>query len=273
MPLTSVVEYLHDRLHQLHPTSRLSEQAGFRYRQGMLTAGIAGFKLIPDQVPVVRASDGSVFAYSAQLKVESSRGHPMKAEALYVHAWEAADVLFLDRFLRTFHALHHLNLGHDEDEWLVLGVHLRHVSALPEQHGQVFQELLHRLGLAPGQVILRLNGRALQRDPHVQLAARSFAAHGYQLLVHHPDTQDTDWPLLRSLGVRWLIPDIPGSVFRREWEGLDAWSRQARAQGIALWADGIDRAGALERANTLAVTLVEGNLFRDVAALRIGRVS
>ena len=273
MPLTTVVDYLNDRLHQLHPTARLREQAGFRYRQGQLSAGIAGFRLIPHQVPVVRTGDGAVVAYSAHPRVESSRGHPMKPEALYVHAWDAEDVLFLDRFLRTFHALHHLSAGHDTDAWLVLGVHLRHLSALPEQHGQVFQELLHRLGLEPSQVVLRLNGRALQQDPHVQAAARSFARHGYRLLATRPALDDTDWSVLHELGVGWVVTDLPPYIWRHDQDALLDWSRQAQDRGVGLWIDRIDTPEALERAQALGAELIEGELFRAVADLRVREAS
>lgn len=273
MPLTSVIEYLEQRLHELHPASRLSAQAGFRYRQGHLTAGIACFRLIPDQVPVVRVSDGAILGYSAQLRVESSRGHPMKPEALYVHAWDAEDVIFLDRFLRTFHALHHLNLGHDSGEWLVVGVHLRHLGALPEQHGQVFLDLLHRLGIASSQVVLRLQARALQRDPHVQAAARSFVAHGYRLLALRPDRDDTDWALLRALGVGWVAPDVAAADFPHRWHDLVYWAREARDQGVGLWVDRVGTPEALGRARELGADLAEGELLRPVAAWRAGAVS
>ncbi|TCT19432.1 EAL domain-containing protein [Thiobaca trueperi] len=269
MPLSSVVEYLNERLHQLHPTARLSQQAGFRYHNRVLTAGIAGFRLFPHQVPVVRPADGALVAYRAQLRVETSRGHPMRPESLYVHAWDAEDVLFLDRFLRTFHALHHLSEGHDADAWLAVDVHLRHVSAIPEQHGQVFQELLHRLGLAPAQVVLRLNGRALQQDPHVQAAARSFIGHGYRLLATRPDVEDTDWTLLRELGVGWVGIPVPTLASRHGQETLSAWGRQAQSHGIGLWIERIASAEALERAQALGAELVEGELFQAVAHLPI----
>lgn len=273
MPLSSVVEYLNERLHQLHPTARLSQQAGFRYRNRVLTAGIAGFRLIPHQVPVVRATDGALVAYRAQLRVETSRGHPMRPESLYVHAWDAEDVLFLDRFLRTFHALHHLSEGHDANAWLVLDVHLRHVSAIPEQHGQVFQELLHRLGLEPDQVVLRLSGRALQQDPHVQAAARSFIGHGYRLLASNPDVEDTDWTLLRELGAGWVATPVPTLVSRHDQETLSAWSRQAKAHDIGLWIERVADAETLECAQALGADLVEGELFQAVAHLPIREAS
>ncbi len=273
MPLSSVVEYLNERLHQLHPTARLSQQAGFRYRNRVLTAGIAGFRLFPHQAPVVRSTDGAIIACRAQLRVETSRGHPMRPESLYVHAWDAEDVLFLDRFLRTFHALHHLSEGHDADAWLVVDVHLRHVSAIPEQHGQVFQELLHRLGLEPGQVVLRLNGRALQQDPHVQAAARSFIGHGYRLLASNPDVEKTDWGLLREIGVGWVATSVPPILSSHDQEILNTWGRQAQSHGIGLWIERIASAEALERAQALGAELVEGDLFQAVAHLPIREAS
>ncbi len=81
---------------------------------------------------------------------------------------------------------------------------MRHVAALPEHHGEVFETLLHRFGLRTDQVVLRLDGRALHADPHVQVAARSFTSYGYRLLAAGLDIDHTDLNLLHALGVRWV---------------------------------------------------------------------
>ncbi len=263
MPLTQVVEYLNERLHQLHPAAGLRKQAGFRYRNGVLTAGVASFRLRPEQVPVVRAIDGERVAYSARCFVETGRGHPVRAEALYVQAWDPEDVVFLDRFLRVFHALHHLGCGHEPGASLALDVHLRHVSAVPEQHGQVFEDLLARLGLIPSQILLRLDGRALQRDPHVQDAALSFARRGYRLVATRPDFGETDWELLHRIGVRWVLQDVAALRGIRDQGVLNDWLARAEAQGLGIWLDKIAHPSDLTEATAFGAELVEGDRFRD----------
>lgn len=257
MPLTSVVSYLDQRLRELHPRSPLSARTRLRLHGQRVSGRMAEYRLVPRQAPVLAAATGTVFAWRAKLLVESDSGHRALPESLYVHAWDEDDVVFLDRFLRTLHALHHLSLGPEREGQLALDVHLRHVAALPEQHGRVFESLLHRLGLTPERILIRLSGRALQEDPHVRHAARSFARRGYGLVAARPDIADTDWELLRSLGIRWIAPDADAL----ERAGATDWTRRARAHGIGLWLDAIGSAEAIVRARRLGADAIEGALW------------
>jgi len=263
MPLSSVVDYYNVRLPELHPRAHLRQRASYRLHRGLLTAQIAGFFLTPYLVPVVHAATGALFGQRAKLLVRTEDGQLAPPESLYVQAWDAEDVVFLDRFLRTFHALNHLHLGHDGRELLVLDVHLRHVAALPAHHGEVFETLLHRFGLRTDQVVLRLDARALHADPHVQEAARSFAGYGYRLLATRSDLEHTDWDLLETLGVRWVAPQV------QDLEALDRrgdrWGQQTGAGRIGLWLEGIDDPQALARARALGAALIEGNQSSRVA--------
>ena len=261
MPLTEVVEYFNQHLPEFHPHARLSSGAQFECRDGRVGARVAGCQLRPQQALVLVRATGEVFGWSGKVAAESATGQRVLPETLYVQAWDSEDVIFLDRFLRTLHALHHLSLGDDRDGLLALDVHLRHVAALPERHGQVFETLLHRLGLAPCQIVLRLPGAALQRDPHVRAAALSFARRGYGLLAARPPIADTDWALLRALGVQWVTPAAVA------WQGADYavvlghWAQQAQDQGIGLWLDGIGSPAAVARAADLGADLIEGDLI------------
>ncbi len=269
MPLSSVVDYYNVRLPELHPRAHLRQRASYRLHRGLLTAQIAGFFLTPYLVPVVHAATGALFGQRAKLLVRTEDGQLAPPESLYVQAWDAEDVVFLDRFLRTFHALNHLHLGHDGRELLVLDVHLRHVAALPAHHGEVFETLLHRFGLRTDQVVLRLDARALHADPHVQEAARSFAGYGYRLLATRSDLEHTDWDLLDTLGVRWVAlrdQDLE-ALYRRG----DQWRQQTGAGRIGLWLEGIDDPQALARARALGAALIEGNQSSRVARQALPR--
>ena len=261
MPLTSVVQYFNEHLPDFHPQAQLGRDACFECLAGRVSARVAGYRLFPRQAPVLVTGTGEVFGWSGKVLIESDDGRRVSAKSLYVHAWDSEDVIFLDRFLRTLHALHHLSLGDDRDGLLALDVHLRHVAALPERHGQVFETLLHRLGLAPCQIVLRLPGAALQGDPHVRAAALSFVRRGYGLLAARPPIADTDWALLRALGVQWVTPAAVA------WQGADYavvlghWAQQAQDQGIGLWLDGIGSPAAVARAADLGADLIEGDLI------------
>jgi EAL domain-containing protein (putative c-di-GMP-specific phosphodiesterase class I) len=259
MSLTCLIDDLNVRLPALHPHTRLHQQAGYRLDHGKLTAEVAGFLLTPYLVPVVHAATGERFGQRGRLWVRTRDGLPVTPETLYVQAWDAEDVVYLDRFLRTLQALNHVHQGHDGREPLVLDVHLRHVAALSAHHGAVFETLLDLLGLRPTQVVLRLDGRALHGDVHVQQAARSFAGHGYQLLASRPDIDDTDWDLMGSLGVRWVSPH---HRYLEAWPSRRPWGRwrQAKTGRIGLWFDGIDSPEAFRRARALGADLIEGDL-------------
>ena len=258
MPLTSVVDYLNGRLSALHPRAHLRQRARYRIHRGSLTAEVAGFVLTPALMPVVKASTGEVFGQRARLHVKTHDGQSAPPESLYVQAWDAEDVLYLDRFLRTFQALNYLHQGYDGREPLALDVHLRHLAAQPEHHGEVFETLLHHLGLRPDQVILRLDGPALHLDPHVQGAARSFRSHGYRLVAVRPDIEHTDWDLLRSLGVHWVSPhhrDLETWLSR----GPQDHRGPATPEGpIGWWLDGLDSPRGLAQARALGADLIEG---------------
>jgi hypothetical protein len=254
MPLTHVIDYFNDYLPALHPRAHLGRQATFRLIDGRVSAQVAGCRLTPWQTPVLVRATGERFGWSARLRVQSAAGQPMLPEGLYVHAWDAEDVIFLDRFLRTLHALHHLSLGEGRSGLLALDVHVRHVAALPEQHGQVFEALLYRLGLMPPQIVLRLAGTALQQDPHVQAAARSFSGRGYGLLAVRPSPAELDWAGLRTLGVRWVTPD-PATWLATA--SPDGWARAARAEGITLWVERAGDPGTRSAAAVLDAELIE----------------
>lgn len=265
MPLADVVQYFNQRLPELHPLAHLSSQARLQLRNGRVAARIGGFRLIPRQLPVVTVAAGEPFAWSAKLLAESQSGRRAIPETLYVQAWDSEDVIFLDRFLRTLHALHHLSLGPERPGLLAVDVHLRHVAALPEQHGRVFETLLRQLGLEPSQIVLRLSGSALQHDPHVRDAASSFSRRGYGLLATRPDLADADWSLLRSVGVQWVAPDPAVLAGPDPWTVAEDWSVQAKAHGIGLWLDGVEGSRAIARASELGADLIEGVLWEPIS--------
>ena len=260
MPLTSVVDYLNGRLSELHPRAHLRQRASYRIHRGSLGAEVAGFVLKPALMPVVAAATGELFGQRARLFVQTHDGQSAPPESLYVQAWDAEDVLYLDRFLRTFQALNYLHQGHDGREPLALDVHLRHLAAQPEHHGEVFETLLHHLGLRPDQVILRLDGQALHRDPHVQGAARSFTGHGYRLVAVRPDIERTDWDLLRSLGVHWVSPHHRDLEALLSLKAQDHLGHETAAGHIGLWLDGIDSPRGLAMARALGADLIDGEM-------------
>lgn len=252
MPLARVVDYLNANHDLFHPRTRLGERSSYRFEQGRLTANIGTLRLRSYQVPIVDVGRGAVVAHRARLRVTHPSGREQHPESLYLHAWDGSEVIFLDRFLRTLHALEHLNRPYSAGDPLVVDVHARHVAAVPGDHGAAFEGLLAQLGLAREQIVLRLHGPHLLRDEHSQRAAISFAARGYRLLAAELPPQATDWERLRTLGVGWASPAADAVA-----ETLRPWLAAARDHGIATLLEADAPGSTSERARRLGFALAE----------------
>lgn len=259
MPLTEVVHYLNQHLPKLHPQAALGRHSRFVYTHGRITAQIAGFTLIPYQLALVYAKPVRypIFGRFGHFMIEAGHGGWMHPESIYIHATDVDDIVFLDRFLRIFHALYHLSQTRDRREYLALAVHLRHVGAVQDQHGLIFEGLLQTLGLAPTQIILKLPTASLQQDRHVRQAAQNFLARGYRLAAAGlPD--DTEVSVLAKLGVNWVCVDKE-TLARKAKDAASALA-QLHAHSVRLWVTQVtDRAG-IEWTQAYPDSLVEGQL-------------
>ncbi|OBX37355.1 hypothetical protein A8U91_01715 [Halomonas elongata] len=179
-------------------------------------------------------------------------------------------MIFLDRFLRVLHALHHLSCHGIDALPLVVDVHWRHLQAVEASHGAVFEELLARLGIHPSQVVLRMSALRLLADPHARDASRSFQDHGYPLLAHGVplDAEPQAWHLLLEAGVEWVTPEPNAMILarrgREHWSRLIQWNREARAVGMTDWWPGLDTPGVLGQVSQLEPTLVSGSLLGEI---------
>ena len=265
MPLTYAVEYYNLWLPELHPEASLRHRAYYQYHKGQISANLLDFVITPYRVPLIQANTRAIFGHRAHLQVQDLDGRQYHPESLYVQAWNAHDVVFLDRFLRTLHALNHIQHRHDESQPVVMDVHLRHLAAVSEHHGEVFDELLMGLGLSPQHLILRLNGRSLQGDCHVQQAAKSFASRGYRLLAARPEIIYGDWEVLQRLDLDWISihpSDLRQRIFPRRLN--DSHHPPPTVDhGIRLWIEGVNSAEALHSALWLNADVIEEDISSD----------
>jgi hypothetical protein len=152
----------------------------------------------------------------------------------------------------------------------VVGVHWRHLQAVEDSHGAVFEALLAQLGLHPREVVLRLSALRLMTDTHAREAGRSFRRHGYQLLAHGVplDTEPSVWRLLVESGAGWVTPESHAMSLARRgreyWPRIAQWNREARAAGLTVWWPGLDTPGDLGAVTPLEPTLVSGSLLGDM---------
>ncbi|MFC0338185.1 hypothetical protein SAMN05421848_2448 [Kushneria avicenniae] len=246
MPLTSVVAYFNQHLASFNPASSLHCQAEIHYAshhlEGGISARLGDLTLIPD-MRAIRTPGGDIMGWEGELMVQDGHQRSLRREALYLYAWDSEDIVFVDRFLRVLHALHYLhclsmaplNALRGHDQWqLMLDVHWRHMRAVHDAHGEVFEGLLQRLGLSTRQIVLRLQAPMLIEDSHAHAAVRSFIQRGYTLLVDHLSVDDPAWSLMQSLGVCWVSPDTGRwqSHHTGQWVRHDQWVREAHRHGL-----------------------------------------
>ncbi|HVL00348.1 MAG TPA: hypothetical protein VM553_11085 [Dongiaceae bacterium] len=247
MPLTYVVEHLNRQLSDLHPASLLKNKSRFFYDNRKVSATVGSFQLEPRHFPVLDPVTGATVARDTRLVVRDSQGKEQGADILYLQAWDAADVIFLDRFIRTLHALHHIDTANPGTESLILDVHVRHLAAVPTAHGQVFEQLLDTLGLNPRQIIFRIDAELVLSMPEVLLATRNFLLCGYTLLAHFEQPDNYSLVTLGSIGFRWASVASPAATPQQGHAGVQEWIATARKAGlITLGPSDVPRLGSDE---------------------------
>ena len=258
MPLTQVVDYFNTHLETLNPRASLQRHAYFHYRAGRVSAELGGMSLQPFQQPILDLTTQAIAGWESKIRVVGQRHRRYSVEDLYFLAWDKEDVVFLDRFLRVLHALHHLSRHTVEAPPLVVDVHWRHIQAVEASHGLVFETLLARLGVSPGQMVLRLRGDLLLAEAHVQQAAHSFHQRGYILLAHELPSvvEESGWQTLKECGVHWVTPESQAFGDRR-------WHQQALATGLKVWWSGVEQPAELELAQHTGIVLVSGSLVEE----------
>ncbi|WP_413615387.1 hypothetical protein [Halomonas cupida] len=269
MPLTSVIDYFNAHLDTFNPQASLHRHARFRYENGQVSAAVAGKHVRPRQQPILEPAGLSTVAHDSRIQIVEPHSAQETTDPLYFFSWDSEDVVFLDRFLRVLHALHHMSRHGIDASPLVVDVHWRHLQAVEASHGAVFEALLAHLGLHPRELVLRLNALRLLTDVHAREAARSFQRHGYHLLAHGvpQDAEPSAWRLLLETGAEWVTPEPHAmNVARRgreHWPRLTQWNLEARAAGLTVWWPEINEPGDLECVLQLDPVLVSGNLLGD----------
>lgn len=218
MPLTQVIDYFNAHLEAFNPQASLRRHARFHYENGQVWADVAGKHVRPRQQPILELAGLTSVAHESRIQLVEPHSTQETTDLLYFFSWDREDVIFLDRFLRVLHALHHLSRHGVDASPLVVDVHWRHLQAVEASHGAVFETLLAHLGLHPREVVLRLSALRLLTDSHARDAGRSFHEHGYQLLAqgvpldaerlpfHHPGLPDPLGTRLLGLTPRALWP-------------------------------------------------------------------
>lgn len=153
-------------------------------------------------LPVVDTRSGKLHGHSAALQAFGlSNRQAMAPEAVFVLPTDNEEFVYLDRLVRTLHALNYLTKPIRGN--LLLQVHARHVLSVPADHGLAFEEILRPCGLLPEQITLEINIDGIEDVEHLVRAVASYRSRGYAIAVGQFGRRKLDFSLLRQ-----LQPDI-----------------------------------------------------------------
>lgn len=192
--------------------------------------------------PIVDLRQERVVGHQALLVARRQDGLAVSAEAAYAACETAESVVHFDRLCRTLHALNFLAQQQQAGGYLQLAVHPRHLLAVQNQHGLVYEAILKRCGLAPQDIVLQIDTALADGHGRLDEALGNYRQRGYRLALAG---QGANWPEASALA---LAPDIiqlprlpadqqhlPGASLI-ELTGVDSGQtyEQARAAGIDL---------------------------------------
>ena len=186
--------------HHFHRAERSSARAPFALEEGAAVASFYGMRL-ESAFEALLDPSGRVLGHQAELEVFSPRGRSVSPRAPYAVALDEDSIVYLDRLIRTLHALNAIARG--LTGLLFLEVHPWHIARVPGDHGAVFEGILGDCGLSPRDIVLEIPEAVVQDAGHLAKAIASFRSRGFGIALHLRGTDQRE--LERLLALR---PDI-----------------------------------------------------------------
>lgn len=203
--------------------------------------------------PIVDLQLGKVVGHQAILVARREDGSAVSAADAYAACETAESVVHFDRQCRTLHALNFLAQGQHTGGYLQMVVHPRHLLAVQNQHGLVYEAILKRCGLAPDDIVLQIDASLIGHHPRLAEALANYRQRGYRLALAGA---------IAEADVLALMPDIqqiqPGYA--------DSLLESAHRASIRLELTGIESAGQAAAARAAGFDLGQGSLLGPPAA-------
>lgn len=242
MPLTDLIRYFNMADHDGDST--------LYQEKGRAAAWHRGMRLGSYFRPIIDLRDERIVGHQALLVANRADGSPVSSTDAYATCESANAVVHFDRLCRTLHALNFLAQRRYAGGYLQMAVHPRHVQAIPNQHGLVYEAILKRCGLAPQDIVLHIDSQSPGNAAGLGEALASYRLRGYRLALTAPAGTSSAW--LRS-----FAPDIvqlPPSHDLSDHEAL-------RCDDISVELIGIDSGLIYQQAVASGVALGQGDLF------------
>jgi len=153
-------------------------------------------------LPITAVASSRTHGHAAALRVFSlSSGNPVSPDAVFVLPADDDEFVWVDRLVRTLHALSYL--AHPVPGTLLLKVNRRHVMSVPSDHGLAFEAILHACGLRPQHITLEIDADGLEDVDHFSRAIAAYRQRGYVIALSGFGRTSVDLSLLST-----LHPDI-----------------------------------------------------------------
>ncbi len=205
MPLTELIHYFNNRNREQYG-AQICPRDSLANIGGRIVGLYAGLKLESVFQPIADARTGRLIAHEALLRASSPEGRTIAPPAVFVVPTDDDELVFLDRLCRTVHALNFLlqsKASRNGEGDLYLNIHARHLLHVASAHGQMFEEILRRCGLAPTQVVLEIQESDVEDSQHLADAVANYRERGYRVAVDGFGRVHSNFHRLRLLS-----PDI-----------------------------------------------------------------
>lgn len=247
MPVAELIRYFNAADHgtdsQLYPQGERVE------------AWHGGLRLASLFQPIVDLRSERVVGHQALLAARRDDGESVSSEAAYALCESEQAVVHFDRLRRTLHALNFLAQRRSTGGYLQLPVHPRHLQAVQNQHGLVYEAILKRCGLAPQDIVLTIAAQGIAPAGHFARALANYRQRGYRLAISVSADGSEPEAILS------LRPDILRLAHRH-----DDLELAARTAGITIELSGIETGTDFRRALADGIELAQGALFGNPAA-------
>lgn len=203
MPLTDLVRTLNQSKPALPAHySRSGLDQPFVAADGRVFLHYANIRLESQFLPIVETASGKLYGHAASLQAFGlSNRIQLLPESVFVLPTDNEEFVYLDRLVRTLHALNYLTQPKCGN--LLLKVHARHILSVASQHGLAFEEILKPCGLLPAQITLEIDLNGIADAEHLIRAVHSYRSRGYGIAIGQFGRKKLDFGLLGE-----LQPDI-----------------------------------------------------------------
>lgn len=170
--------------------------------EGRVFLQYANIRLESQYLPIVELASGKLHGHAASFQAFGlSTQIPVLPEAVFVLPTDDEEFIYLDRLVRTLHALNYLTKPSRGN--LLLKVHSRHVLSVPADHGLAFEEILKPCGLFPEQITLEIAIDDSSDADRLIRAIRNYKSRGYAIAASRFGRNHLDFGLLQE-----IQPDI-----------------------------------------------------------------